>query len=276
MRSINIGLATAMMLAGCAASRSTTPSGPATVSDSSATRSTTPVEPPAKSQEAQPEPRVLQPFEGITVILDEGEGSRVEVAARVCLDEGFLEQVACAPRSREHESLVVVAPAKPSQVHAALLMAGFKPGQPGQWLYENNKIETAPPSGDILQIVVRYIDSNGKNVEQPIRQWIRGAVRIIGDNPPPPKYPEFPNIPWTFGGSAIEQNPPFMGPGEHYVADMTGSIIGLVTFGDEVIGLSQVLSDQEEVQAPVWEVNAEAIPPMDTKVVVILKRWRDE
>ena len=98
-------------------------------------------------------------------------------------------------------------------------------------------------------------------------------MRITDENQPPPDYPEFPAMPWVFGGSAIEENPPFMGPGEHYVADMTGSIIGLVTFGDEVIGLSQVLSDQEDVQAPVWEINTATIPPMGTPVTIIIKRW---
>ena len=64
-----------------------------------------------------------------------------------------------------------------------------------------------------------------------------------------------------------------MGPGEHYVADMSGSIIGLVTFGDEVIGFSQVISDQDAVQAPEWEVDSEKIPPVGTEVTVVLKKW---
>lgn len=229
---------------------------------------------PSKSQIESREPRVLKPFDGVTVILDEAGGSRVEVAGRVCLDEGFLEQVACAPRSREHESLVVVTPAQPKQVHAALLMAGFKPGKPGQWLYESNQIKTVNPTGDQLDVWVRYTDASGKSVEHPIRQWIRGAVRMTDENQPPPKHPEFPAIPWVFGGSAIEQNPPFMGPGEHYVADMTGSIVGLVTFGDEIVGLSKVLSDQEDVQAPEWEINTATIPPMETPVTLIFKSWQ--
>jgi hypothetical protein len=275
MRCVIIGLVYAIGL-GCSGKQTTTSAGATTsarsgrADSSSATKA-----PPSKSPETKTEPRMLRPFEGITVILDEVNRSRVEVAARVCLDEGFLEQVACAPRSREHESLLVVTPGRPNQVHAALLMAGFNAGRPGQWLYEESKIKTAPPTGDKLDVWVRYSDASGKVREHPVRQWIRGAVRIIGDNQPPPDYPEFPAIPWVFGGSATEANPPFMGPGEHYVADMTGSIIGLVTFGDEIIGLSQVLSDQEDVQAPVWEVNSETIPPMGTNVTLILKKWRE-
>lgn len=274
---IIIGFACSIVLIACAPKQSTSSMGAAVAPAARQSDSPPAQLPPAEaSQGKSADPRVVKPFEGITVILDEASGSRVEVAARVCLDEGFLEQVACAPRSREHESLVVVTPARPNQVHAALLMAGFNAGKPGQWLYDNNSITTAPPSGDKLDVWVRYSDASGKTVEHPIRQWIRGSVRIVGDHQPSPQYPQFPNIPWVFGGSAIEQNPPFMGPGEHYVADMTGSIIGLVTFGDEVIGLSQVLSDQEEVQSPVWEVNSASIPPMETPVTLILRRWREE
>jgi hypothetical protein len=66
-----------------------------------------------------------------------------------------------------------------------------------------------------------------------------------------------------------------MGPGEHYVADMTGSIIGLVTFGDETIGFSRVLSDQESVQEPVWEAATEHLPEPATPVTIIVRRWPD-
>jgi hypothetical protein len=270
-----VGPLCAIVLVGCASKHGTSPEPSLTgAAGGSAVPATPPQHAPSKSQDAQAEAKVLKPFDGVTVFLDEEKGSRVEVAARVCLDEGFLEQVACAPRSREHESLVVVMPARPNQVHAALLMAGFKPGKPGQWLYEDNKIQTVNPTGDALDIWVRYADATGKTVEHPIRQWIRGAVRITEENQPPPKHPEFPAIPWIFGGSAVEPNPPFMDPGEHYVADMTGSIVGLVTFGDETIGLSKVLSDQEEVQAPVWEINSDTVPPLDTNVTLILKKWQ--
>ena len=83
----------------------------------------------------------------------------------------------------------------------------------------------------------------------------------------------FPHLPWVFGGSIIAPNPKAMGPGEHYVADYSGSIIGLVTFGDEVLGFSKVLADEESVQAPEWEVNPKTIPPVGTEVTVVLRRF---
>jgi len=56
---------------------------------------------------------------------------------------------------------------------------------------------------------------------------------------------------------------------------MTGSIIGLVTFGDEMIGFSKVRSDQDAVQEPIWEVNSENVPEMETRVTVIISKWKD-
>jgi hypothetical protein len=64
-----------------------------------------------------------------------------------------------------------------------------------------------------------------------------------------------------------------MGPGEHYVADHTGSIIGLVTFGDEVVGFEEVFSDQQSVQPLAWQVRIDHVPPVGTPVTVILRRW---
>lgn len=202
---------------------------------------------------------LLTPSEDITI---NRESQRVKLRAWVCLEEGFLEQIACSPGTREHESLVVIR-ATPSDIHAAMLLAGFEPGTPGRWIYhpEKEKVELVEPRGPELDILVRYEDSNGEQVERPVRTWIREH-----ENHTP-----FPDKPWVFGGSMFRENPEFMGPGEHYVADMTGSIIGLVTFGDEVIGLKQVISDQAAIHEPEWEVNPDAIPAEGTQVTLIIQ-----
>lgn len=225
---------------------------------------------PASTQPLAEGAKVVKPFEGVTVIIDKNTPaeSRVEVESMTCLDAGWLEQVACGPASREHESLVVVRP-KPSQIHAALLMAGFEPGKPGHWTYENQKFSAVNPTGDKVAVLVRYADKAGKTVEHDISKWIRQP----GTEHTEPK--PFPHEPWVFGGSILERNNPDLGPGEHYIADLSGSIIGLVTFGDEMIGFSRVLSDQESVQEPVWEANTEALPPVGTPVALIIRKWKE-
>lgn len=221
------------------------------------------VAPPVDSEGAKPQAAnrgaEVRPFEDIVV---NRETRVVEIRAWVCLDRGFLEQVACSPGTREHESLLVVR-AKPSEIHASLLLAGFEAGTPGRWVFdpEQETVELIQPQGPELDVHVRYSNDEGEQVERDVRDWIR-------DNE---SGKTFPDQPWVFGGSAFRPNPQFMGPGEHYVADMTGSIIGLVTFGDEVIGLKQVISDQAAIHEPEWEVNADVIPKEGTEVTVILR-----
>ena len=219
---------------------------------------------PTDSLRTDPDPTapvVLRPFAGIVVRPAE---VTVEVQAWTCLEAGWLEQVACSPNSREHESLVVVK-APPSEIHAALLLAGFEPGSPGTWSYVDDALQFTQPTGDRLDVLVRYENAAGGTIQEPMSAWIQDHR---GQH-------AFPDEPWVFGGSAFEKNLPWMGPGEHYVADTTGSIIGLVTFGDEVIGFSRVIADQESVQPPAWEVRTDHVPPVGTQVTLILRRAVD-
>lgn len=205
--------------------------------------------------------KLVEPFEGVRV---QPEGGVVEVRAFVCLDGGWLEQVACSPDTREHEALVVIE-TRPSNLHAALLMAGLQPGSPGRWSYDDETVAVTPPLGDGIEIAVRY-DRDGRTVEEPIGAWMVGAA---DDRP-------FPDKAWVFAGSEMAANPEWMGPGEHYVADLSGSIIGLVTFGDEVIAFEQVMSDQESVEPMQWRVNTGHVPPIGTPVTVILRARRTD
>lgn len=204
--------------------------------------------------------RIVRPMTGITVYPD---AQRVELDAVVCLDAGWLEQIACAPHSREHESLVVLT-IRPSHIHAALLLAGFLPGRPGSWSFENDEWKPVPPQGEELAVSVRYRNESGTVVEERIGAWI---ADLSGNGL------VFPDKPWVFGGSMMRANPQGMGPGEHYVADHSGSIIGLVTFGDELLGFSEVIADQVAVHEPVWGLNVGAVPPVGTNVTLILKRF---
>lgn len=227
----------------------------------------TPAEPVSASDDPVP-PAVIEPFPGIVVHPDPAGGRGVvELTGTVCLNEGWLEQIACEPGTREHEALVVPR-AEASQVHAALLLAGHVSGRPGYWrLDDDQEYQFEPPLGSELDVWVRYEDAAGETVEEPIRRWIRDSN---GEH-------DFPLIPWIFGGSRFAPNPDWMSQeGEHYVADVTGSIIGLVTFGDETIGWREVIADAAAVHPPVWEANPDAMPPVGTDVVLVLRPWESE
>lgn len=200
--------------------------------------------------------KVIKPFDHISILLDE---RIIEFEGIVCLDLGWLEQIVCIPGTREHESLIVTL-AKPSEIHAALLMTEYEPGRPGRWIYEDDKISIIPPEGDKIEILIRYT-VDGKSTTEPIQNWIRDYQGKI----------EFPGDPWVFGGSLLADNPEYMGPGQHYVADYSGSVIGLVTFGDELLGFPDVVSDQATIQQPEWEADTANLPPVGTEVTIILR-----
>ena len=106
---------------------------------------------------------------------------------------------------------------------------------PGSWRVDpDRRTRYEPPSGDFLDIHVCYDSEEGETIQESIRAWVRNAS---GNQ-------DFPNSPWVFAGSRFEPNPAWMEqPGEHYVADLTGSIVGLVTFGDETVGFFEVIAD---------------------------------
>ncbi len=201
-------------------------------------------------------PFLVTPFEGITVYLKTHE---VHICATVCDPPEPLEQIACTPKTREHESLLVIKN-KPSEIHAALLLAGFIPGHPGRWREEDERILFVPPTGSELDLFILHAEESGKQRWESIRSWIHDPTRKN----------IFSNALWRFGGSMFRKNPEWMGPGEHYVADMTGSIIGLATFGDETIGFAEEISDQEAVRPTEWYADHSVMPAPGSEIVLII------
>lgn len=222
------------------------------------TRAQTPMAPtdPAATNENE----VAWPFIRIDV-----DNRVVEVDAVSGITSGWLEQVICLAGTRMHES-VIITQAQPSHIHAALLLIGLKPGRPGKWEPDPNDptgraYRVVPPEGDEVAISVEWTNAVGVKREVPVREWIRDFhTKEL-----------FPNRPWVFGGSLMAED--FTGQ-EVYVADKSGSIVGIVTFGDELLGWVEVLPDQVAVLPAEWEANGEAMPPENfTPLLVRLRPW---
>jgi hypothetical protein len=210
-------------------------------------------------------------------------GVRVDRARRtvsadgtVALTQGFLEQLVCTPSTRVHESLISI-DASPREVHAALLLTGLEPGAPGRWQEIPDgtgawKIDRVRPTGPRVDVSVRWRTSSGETREVPILQWVR-RVDASGDpsSPPSGTAPQSPTGHLVFSGSRIRANSPSMGPGEHYVADFTGSVVGLVTFGDEVIAYDDVIADKVDVDPAAWVAWTERMPPEGTRVELLIR-----
>lgn len=179
----------------------------------------------------------------------------VELSATVCLDAGWLEQVVCGVGTREHESIMVTSvPA--SAVHAALLSVGMSPGRPGAWQEVDGEIIEIQPSGGRVAVRVAQV---GTDQWSPVETWIQSASgqEIDGE--------------WIFAGSSmrpVEETPPGY---SRYEADLSGSLIGLVTFGDELIGYGQVIPDRVDVAPPKWKVNDVNVPPIGSQILIRMR-----
>lgn len=200
----------------------------------------------------------------------------VIVEGTVVLTQGFLEQLVCTPSTRAHESLVAI-DAAPREVHAAMLLAGLEPGEPGRWQEAADatggwKVDRVRPTGPRVEVIARWRSQDGAVREMPILSWVR-RVDSSGDPSVPASGDshESPRGQLVFAGSRIRANTPSMGPGEHYVADFTGSVVGLVTFGDEVIAYDEVIADKVDVDAAVWVAWTERMPPEGTHVELLIR-----
>ena|GEM_PF-492046 len=197
--------------------------------------------------------------------------SQVIIRAQVAARNGWLEQLVCKAGTREHESLLAVE-APPKLIHAALLAAGFTAGAPGSWVEMapdssgRAVLRFEPPTGAPLDIRVRW-EVDGKAIECAICDWVRGVGAGAGQDAPVFSCGRF-----VFAGSRVRVNPPSLGPGEHYVADYTGSVIGLVTFGDEVVAYEEVIPDRIDIAPAAWEAWTDRMPPEGTAVELIISR----
>ena len=195
---------------------------------------------------------------------------RVDVARRIVEIDGvvpidvndpdapdvYLELIACSPDTREHESLVVTA-ARPSDVHAALLLIGLEPGRPGAFVWEGDDVRYIAPEGDALTVEIRTLGPNGQERTDPVRAWVRNAR--TGER--------FPDRAWVFAGSRFVERQ----GREWYDADGAGTLIGLCTFESETIAWPEVISPESAIDEPVWLADNDAVPPFGTPATLILR-----
>lgn len=255
-----MGLAAALLVAGCQSPAKPAPVAPEPVEAPTPRPTTpapapTPTPTPAPAPVAAVPPPVIRLPSGIEVDRAKGE---VRVPTFVACREGFLEQIACLAGTREHESLLVTE-IKPSDVHAALLLLGLEPGTPGSWNYDGDAVTRTPPRGPSIELLVAF-EKGGRPEVVPLASWIRGldGRAFTGT--------------WVFSGSRFAKNPKSWGEGEHYVADFTGSLAGLVTFGDETLAATTVIPDQVDVEAANWQSWTERMPAEGAPATLIIRR----
>lgn len=249
-------LALALTVAGCAAPPAAQPAAdraPEPRSGSAAAASSAPV--PA--------------WPGITV---DPQRRYIDVAATVATRQGdWMELLACSPGTLEYESILTVQ-AKPSHIHLALLTLGLEPGDALSYQDTGDGYRVIPPHGPPVAITIltpqanpeehrnaskgdAEPDSHPKTTEIPANQWVRNQVT---QEPLPD------NI-WIFTGSSFAE---YEGR-RVYMADLNGTVITLVNFGEDLLARPTDLTNQTDAGA--WNVNTDLIPPVGTPVTLRLR-----
>ena len=239
-------------------------------------------EEPAKEQNPAQETKIETPkaeispdreeidLPGMKVLVKKGY---LDVDAKVCLTEGLLELVACTKDSKEHEALIAIE-AKAAHVHAALLLIGAEAGNPA--MRKEVETENGPrwvdilPRGQEIEVFLVFKNKIGELEEHPISKFLIKGMDEGYDGVPIERDPNenraFPTHTFLFVGSHVFKD------GERdpvYLADESGNVISLSTFGDELLALPDVHGhDNAALQ---WAVDSTHLPELDTKVIMRLK-----
>jgi hypothetical protein len=226
--------------------------------------------PPAAGDRQADAPALKLP--GLTI---DAKQRCVDVQASVCLDEGALELIACTKDSKEHESIVVVE-ARPIHIHTALLLLGARNGNPPMRQPLNEEMTRwadVPPRGDSIDVFLEFKDAAGKLTERPISDFIArsgddDAAPAAGEADAAPK-PRFPHT-FIFAGSMLRENE--SGP-KDYLADSSGHVVSIASFGDEVLCLPDHHS--QDNGALMWRIDPTHLPKRGTAVTLRLRLKKD-
>lgn len=206
---------------------------------------------------------------GVTINL---EGRFVDIEAVICLDRGMLELVACTKGSKEHESIVAIE-ARPMHIHTALLLLGTKAGNPAILRPPRGEEQgwiNQPPRGGGVEVFLVFPDKAGKLAEHPISRFITRSpaeAEVRRDDPADQrKDGTFPTHTFLFAGSRLVGDGP---DPRRYLSDESGNVISVVTFGDELLCLPEIHSDQKNSLE--WQVNAAGLPAVGTQVTLRLR-----
>lgn len=178
----------------------------------------------------------------------------VDLDATVNLREGgWLELLACTPQTRTHESILVVH-AKPSHIHLALQLLNLQPGAPMRWRHVDDQYQAQPAHGP--QVTVNIVTPTGDGAaEVPANQWI--INKQTGKTLTDPI--------WIFTGSSFDDShdPPA------YRADIDGSVLSLVHFGDEVLARPGDRTHHND--QGILQPHTERIPDVGTPVKIRIR-----
>lgn len=217
-----------------------------------------PTEPAAASEDDATAPvvpgddEVSRLLVSLGVRIDRARGV-LEVDGWVNQREGVVEVFACAPQGKTHESVVVL-DCVPSGLQAGLLAIGLVPGAPAEQRADGTEVA---PTGDAVEIRVRWLDADGRERSARAEDWVwlEGAGRTMAPRG------------WIFAGS-YEQPASDGSGGVVFAADQVKTLA--TTYRDT----STILENpaREAFDDTLYVANARAVPPVGTKLVATFRR----
>jgi hypothetical protein len=183
----------------------------------------------------------------------------------------MLELIACMKGSKEHESIVAIE-ARPMHIHTALLLLGANNGTPATSRpadEQKTRWIDVPPQGDPVNVYLVFEGPDGKVVEHPISVFVarsdgRADASAAEEDDEKEGF-EFPNT-FLFAGSHLRDN---ASGARQYLADLSGNVISIATFGDELLCLPGIHAKANE--ALMWQVDARQLPKVGSKVTLRLR-----
>lgn len=175
---------------------------------------------------------------------------QVEIDSEVVLRKGALELFAYsrAQVPKEHET-ILRAEVSCERVYQALGLIGLTPGRPTRYDEATKSVQL--PTGDPVDVLVKY-EIEGKPREHSACEWMLDAAKKTPMN----------RTHWLFTGSRREEDGSF-------AANIEGTLVTVVDFPSSLLGLPASHSDSD---SQLWLLaNTEAIPPVGTKVKLILR-----
>lgn len=176
------------------------------------------------------------------------KNKQVIVRGAICLNVGLLEMFVCPRQTKEHEA-IISAHAPASEVHATLLAMEVEPGHPMIW-----NEEYYPVSGPVMNIEIWWNDENGKLVKRRAQEMIRNTdtgKAMTCD--------------FVYGGSESVFDP--YEKTNNFMADY-GPMINVANQPDAMIDVS--IQSSAEAQGSLFEAFTENVPPVNTKVYIVL------
>ena len=189
-----------------------------------------------------------------TLTIDAKQGS-IRCPGRVNMASGGpIELLACLPTGKVHESVLTL-DVEPLDLQVALLLLNLEPGRNPAVKYPEGAPELSQKPGDTVDIRVEWQEpvAGGEGTRTVSRRADELLYNVVAKKP-------MPQTRWAFIGSKWA--------GKRFGAGIEGSLI--VTYHDP-LGILEL--SLEEVNDDIWYVvNDKAVPPVGTKVELVIQR----